>query len=324
MSLISADLFERALIDPIRQGADELRVVSGYATATMVARHIEYIKRVLKKNISIQLIVGMCPKDGIEKNQHINFQKLQSGEYTNKFRCNYIINHPPVHSKVYTWFKDSKPFLGFVGSANYTQNAFSNSMREILVAQDPNECSGYYNGLIGETVNCADDNVQNLIEIFDKPFVMAQQALVVKGQPLAIVEGNQTPEKVALSLTMINGEVHPKSGLNWGQRGNRNRNEAYIKIPSYIYKSDFFPKPPIPFIVQTDDEKELICVRAQQNGKALESTLNNALLGEYFRYRLGLPNGAFVTKEDLLRYGRPDVDFYKIDDETYFMDFSVK
>ena len=34
-------------------------------------------------------------------------------------------------------------------------------------------------------------------------------------------------------------------------------------------------------------------------------------------------NGAFVTKEDLERYGRTDVTFYKIDDEQFFMDFSV-
>jgi hypothetical protein len=51
--------------------------------------------------------------------------------------------------------------------------------------------------------------------------------------------------------------------------------------------------------------------------------LKNSLLGEYFRNRLGLPNGAFVTKADLDRYGRTDVVFYKFDDEEYLMDFSI-
>lgn len=50
----------------------------------------------------------------------------------------------------------------------------------------------------------------------------------------------------------------------------------------------------------------------------------NSELGEYFSYRLGLPSGAKVTKEDLERYGRTDVDFYKLDEETYYMDFSPK
>ena len=69
--------------------------------------------------------------------------------------------------------------------------------------------------------------------------------------------------------------------------------------------------------------KSLVLRVEQQNDKAITTPENNSKLGEYFRYRLGLANGAFVTKEDLLRYGRTDVDFYKIDDEQYYMDFSV-
>ena len=49
----------------------------------------------------------------------------------------------------------------------------------------------------------------------------------------------------------------------------------------------------------------------------------NGLLGEYFRHRLKLPYGSKVTKLDLLNYGRTDVAFCKIDDETFEMDFSV-
>ena len=74
----------------------------------------------------------------------------------------------------------------------------------------------------------------------------------------------------------------------------------------------------------TDDGKTLVCARAQENGKAIETPHNNSLIGEYFRGRLGLPNGALVSLEDLRRYGRTDMDFYKIDDETYYLDFSTK
>ena len=57
--------------------------------------------------------------------------------------------------------------------------------------------------------------------------------------------------------------------------------------------------------------------------KAITTPASNALLGEYFRNRLGLANGAFVTKADFDRYGRSDVTFYKLDDEQFYMDFSV-
>ncbi len=73
----------------------------------------------------------------------------------------------------------------------------------------------------------------------------------------------------------------------------------------------------------TDDNKQLILRIEQAYDKALTTPLNNLLLGEYLRNRIGVANGAFVTKADLERYGRTDVTFYKIDDEQFFMDFSV-
>ena len=60
----------------------------------------------------------------------------------------------------------------------------------------------------------------------------------------------------------------------------------------------------------------------QQNDKAITTPASNAQLGEYFRNRLGLANGANVHTSDLKAYGRTDVVFYKIDDEQYYMDFS--
>jgi hypothetical protein len=129
--------------------------------------------------------------------------------------------------------------------------------------------------------------------------------------------------RVKLSRT---GEVQNTGGLNWGHRDKRNRNEAYIQLPPEVYKSDFFPVKPQHFTVVTDDSKTFICCRAHKGrtGEAIETPHNNSLLGEYFRNRLGLPNGAFVTRSDLEKYGRTDVIFYKFDNENYYMDFSVK
>lgn len=57
--------------------------------------------------------------------------------------------------------------------------------------------------------------------------------------------------------------------------------------------------------------------------KALTTPLGNSLLGEYFRRRLGVGNGEFVSIENLQEYGRDDVAFTKIDEEQYYMDFSM-
>jgi hypothetical protein len=128
---------------------------------------------------------------------------------------------------------------------------------------------------------------------------------------------------VRLPLLQRDGRIHTTGGLNWGQRHGRDPNQAYIPVPAEVARSGFFPPPKQHFTVLTDDDRTLICVRAQANGKAIETPANNSLLGEYFRARLGLPAGVFIQKADLLRYGRTDVEFLKLDEDTFFLDFSA-
>jgi hypothetical protein len=135
-------------------------------------------------------------------------------------------------------------------------------------------------------------------------------------------------EKVSLSLLTADGTIHGSSGLNWSFRGTgKNRkelNEAYIPVPATIYKTDFFPPKKVRFSVLTDDGKIFICVRAQEAwGKAIETPENNSLLGRYFRDRIGVLHDTPVTEKHLVDYGRTTVDFYKLDLENYYMDFSL-
>ena len=70
-----------------------------------------------------------------------------------------------------------------------------------------------------------------------------------------------------------------------------------------------------------DDKKSFDCKVSQTGRKAITSTNSNAELGLYFRKRLGLESGAFVTKDDLLKYGRTDFILKKLDPETFYLDF---
>lgn len=325
MGLISTELFEKALVEPVKQGADELVIVSGYGTATMAARHIDVIKS-LRANLKIRLIIGMSPLDGIEKRNHIGLMEMHQRAGKIDFKCNYVINKPPIHSKVYTWLKDGNPCLGLVGSANYTQSAFSPSMRETLAEHDPHDCFSYFDALIGETVECTSEQAPDFIEIYERRTAERRSE---EDATESISAGVTEPNLESVELTLLDkrtGQVPGRSGLNWGQRPEykRNPNQAYINIPADIIRSEFFPDRTTHFTVVTDDDKNFICVRAQDNGKGIETPLNNSLLGEYFRYRLGLLNGAPVTLNDLRQYGRDSVTFYKIDEESYYMDFAVR
>jgi len=327
--MITKNLFDKILIDPVRDGADTLYVVSGYATAAMAFHHFESSKINFGKQIKINLIVGMCPYDGLSLSNHKAFQHLAKMDFPGYFECSYIVQPPPVHSKVYIWFKSNKPVAGFVGSANYTQNAFSNTQRELLTNCDPQLCYDYYKSLISDSVYCTHNEIDNFIIVYRDTYINRRTKEKLKTQG-AKMGTSQQPElqglpKVTISFLDRFGNLPDRSGLNWGQRPELKRepNQAYIRIPAQVYKSDFFPPKAVHFTVLTDDDKVLICTRAQQNDKAIHTPHNNSLIGEYFRNRLGIASGKPVTKASLLLYGRTDVDFYKIDSETYFMDYSV-
>jgi hypothetical protein len=124
--------------------------------------------------------------------------------------------------------------------------------------------------------------------------------------------------------TKIKGEIQvPKSsGLNWGQRPGREQNQAYLSVPAYILRSNFFPLPGVAFEVECDDGEKFQCVRAQANGKAIHTPSNNSLFGIYFRRRLGVIPGYTVTVGHLSKYGRSSVDVYKLDETKFFLDFA--
>ena len=116
--------------------------------------------------------------------------------------------------------------------------------------------------------------------------------------------------------------VPSSSGLNWGQRAGRNQDQAYLPVSVEIQRSKFFPPKGITFVLKWDDNEEFICVRAQQNGKAIHTPSDNSLLGRYFRKRLGVDFGDAIVMPHLTRYGRFDIVIFKERDNFFYADFA--
>ena len=328
--MFTESLFEDILIKPIRESADRLYIVSGYASATMAYRHLQALDR-FRKDVQIELIVGMAIRDGISSKDHEGFQELISGRYRDRFNCRYVVHGPPIHSKTFAWYSGNDPKIAFIGSANYTQLAFSTSQREAIVEHDVESSRNYFDLVRQDTIECTDPQVNNLIVIHSEP----EYSIKVADHEEDIEDdesGSEIAEGVLERLPHIRvnlldnrGNLPRRSGLNWGQRPEERRepNQAYIRLPIAIARTDFFPPRRTQFTIITDDDKTLICTRAQDQAKAIHTSDSNSRMGIYFRYRLGVPEGSLVTTEDLERYGRAGVDFYKIDEETYYMDFST-
>lgn len=302
-------------MDPVlKLGATRLQIVSGFATASMADRHMGHLSD-LGAKVSIELIIGMTKQCGIEKVQHAAFCKLaRKGAYGLDFGCRYVAKNQSVHAKTYLWLTDHNiPVMAFSGSANYTQKAFSRTQTENLVGTDCSSVQALYNAVKRNTISCLNKKA------------VSEHLTLTEAKPIVDISqiGDVSGETISLSLLTRAGKIHDRAGLNWGQRPGRDKNQAYIPIRADIRRSGFFPPLGEPFTVLTDDEYSLIFVVAQMEGKALHTKQNNALLGKYLRKRMGLRSGERVTLEHLTEYGRTDISFTKIDEETYLMDFGI-
>lgn len=311
------DLENKVLISPAKEGANELRIVSAYASPSMVDWHIQKLFESGMQPIKIKLIVGMCPYDGLSEVSHKGFNKLidtykDAPDYSN-FECQYIYQSPPAHSKMYLWMKNGRPYKAFSGSANYTLRSFSKECGELMIACDKDEALAYYDTVEARSINCNSNEVENYIRIHKHSPNYNYERLQIDNTSEAVQR---------LSLVSKNGEVPKSSGLNWGQRPNRNPNQAYIPLPSQIARTGFFPLNKRPFTVIADDGWCAVMRVEQDNDKAITTPGNNAELGEYLRSRLGLDAGELVTVEHLNAHGRQDIEFTKLDDEHFMMNFS--
>lgn len=332
---VAKELFEKVLLAPCLGGADTLRIVSGYASAAMVAEHILRLREI-GRPVKIDLIYGMAGADGVSKANHEGFLSLQDKReffYEGSFMCAYVRKPLAIHTKLYVWCRGGESVSAFAGSANYTVNGFlgGTNRQELLVSCNPRNALAYWEDTAHKSVPCHGVDVRK--EFAARPIAPVRaptSTILLETDPNSPFKGYA---KVELPLLTRAGNLGNGSCLNWGVRPNnaprddgnalRDPNQAYIRLEAKVYRTDFFPPIGHRFTVLTDDGHVFSCARAQANGKAIHTPQDNAELGRYFRLRLGVPLGAYIPPQALARYGRETVTFYKLDAENYVMDFSV-
>lgn len=336
--MITEDLFNTVLVSPACEGANTIYIVSGYASPAIIPNHFNK----LPENAVVKLIIGMTGAEGLLKVHHTAFQRLVAETYRGKLEVQYQFKRKAVHIKSYSWFANQFGMKGFTGSPNYSNMGFFRNI-EAVTEDDPYDGFELYKFLLPNTVDCLDDRVGELIDLYDveirgrliarRPVRPDEPDVVVEELPDAPVVPSPDSPFVEIDLRDRTGSVPPRSGLNWGKRPEENRNpdQAYIHVPAKIGRSGFFPPRGVYFTIVTDDGDSFDGVMAQSSKKVAEDPVpkaihtpkDNSIMGRYFRRRLGIPFGAEVKTKHLQKYGRTTVRFFKIDDETYYLDFSV-
>lgn len=322
--MIIDNLYDHTLIKPHISGeCNKLYIVSGYASATFARRHITDLQK-RSRNFEVNLIIGM--PNG--KNDHMAFLMLHQ-EFQGQFNGYYLQNSPPVHCKIYSWYNETVPKLGFAGSANYSQfGFFTDQQVNQLTVDDPITIKQFYDQLLTRSIWIPDHKI--ILPI-------SHRIPKVKSVPPGEIEWEKPECRVTISFLDRKGNLPLSSGLNWGQRqskrtdprtgqvtwDSREPNQAYLSLKGDSRKNGFLPERAFTFSLITDDKQSFDCIVAQDGRKAIQSTNNNSEIGKYIRNRIGVPEGEKVTVEDLEKYGRTDFTIEKIDDETFLLDLSL-
>lgn len=313
--MTSESIVQKILFEPIALGGNRLCILSDQASPNMASWLLkEYDDRKIS-GISSELIITSVPERGISKMDHEGFMALHKAyrrNTANTFSCSYYYGTFPGKRNLYIWLKDEAPLKAYGCSYDFTQGSLLKGGSGSISERRPAAAYKSFSKAVDSSIYCVHSEVDD--------YVVIGPSRLPKPEKLT----PDDPCFVSLPLVVERtGEPGKKSGLNWGQRKNRNPNEAYIPLPRKIARSGFFPLEKQHFLAVTDDHHTLQLRVEQAGDKAITTPASNAQLGEYFRNRLRLANGAYVHASDLERYGRKDVSFYKIDDEQYYMDFSV-
>ena len=295
---------EEILFIPARkdgEACNHLKIVTAFTDVERISSHLiklfdgrnkEYVS-----GIKVDIILGMTKGTGLTQKKHDKILNSVSG--MPQISCNYIVEGKQVHSKVYVWCRGRKAIEAFNGSANYTMNAFF-VRRECMDACNPKEANHYFNSLLPDTINCFDGQIKDKVSFSSKK--------------------NVEDDVADTNLENLSWENYRANGYK------RNRNQAYIPYNVADHKDGFFPDVnadgtyPV-FKVVTKEYDAFYMRQAQAKGKALETPESNAIIGEWIRHKLGVPDGTYITKQMLDQYGKTKVLFKKYEDGIYTLEY---
>lgn len=332
--LYYTDLEKIVLDIPTDVSTDAFAIISGYVGIEPIRQLKE-----LPADVRATVIYGMYGSDNISAPLHDALVKIQR-ELPN---VEILYSTIPVHSKIYFWRKGEDIKKGLIGSANFSVSGLRNDYREVLSDIDENsfgDFKAYYDYVRERCIPCTDNSIKVRKVSKVARTTVQQQPLIAHGICRASFLNNK-------------GKVPQKSGLNWGCSGAHvSKGDAYIRITMDYVRT--FPKmfPPKKYVDgieninstgrknRENDEVELIWddgtvmigllegqnynkIDGMVYPKQLSSAPQKSVLGTYLRKRIGVSLDHVITKADLKRYGRYDVDISLIGEGIYYMDFSV-
>ena len=156
--MFTEDIAEKILMNPLREGADELYVAASYATHTMLSWFLTNLELHQHQTLRIAMMVGLVPYNHLSVTVHDGFCALVRQPYPSqveRVECSYLYDFPAFHGNLYVWKKNGELFKAFMGSAPFIQSALTqHNVQESMTECDPEEAWTLYDSLVGRSIYC--------------------------------------------------------------------------------------------------------------------------------------------------------------------------
>lgn len=319
-----------------------LIIASGYFGESLITEYQDDIVELSRFGIC-KILIGMVFHGGITRKQKDALIALDGKlRGINKDNGVYIAVKP-YHGKIYFFCgeRDSAQSL-YLGSSNFSEEGFASRY----------ECTALI-----QNVQTKKDAVNYLKHLFDvriaKP--VGQVELRVKSYIARVTPINEllddykiqemnypdTSEVLGTCSIPLRVDEQPSSSLNlYFDKGRKNSStKLYTPRPWYEVeitssvndrKSSFYPKKGnfIAYAKDKDNYYKFNMVCCSDNGKAISTSHGSggrATLGKFIKGKLEsrglLTIGERITSDILLEYGRGTIDFMKVDEGVYIIDF---
>lgn len=330
MTTYTTNLYDRIIVSHAKVSS-RLKVISGYASSTFLKRVIEEFP-----SLKIDLYIGMTHQ-GVSKKDHEMYCEWtrDNGQVKVYYQTTLIPNHMKI-----LMFEVGALKRIFLGSANFSENGFL-YQQEIMTEVETN-LDALYIQQHANSIICIHPQVDKYVTFFEVDYVsqaFGEQEILERIEEIKLDEDEQNLQqylqfKSTLEASTTNSfskdfsieVVLPKSGNpHWASNGVnawRQNKQPHLLQTNKVKFNNYFPSEQM-FDIYADDGVKL---KAKVTGKfnSRQLSVENVNLYEYVCKRIGLNNGAPISYENLLAYGRTNMVFNRIDNKTYIMNFRVE
>jgi len=325
------------LVDKEIKHSNKLEIASGYVSFDIINRYKSDFYRIADNGGSAKLLLGMAFYEGLNSNKLNLLQEMSRNlERANDKSGVYVTYSGKFHGKIYKFSQNEESNL-YIGSSNFSRSGLSENIECTIQVKDREtiiEANSFLDFLFAEenatSILKADITVPGTTKYYEKLSLKTLDDLEkynVKSINIPTLPRFNFPLSRIVEKEKSNLNVYFGKGRWSRATGNVAPRPWYeielIATKDIINSSPIYPKGE--FLAYTDDGYIIPMKTSGDYYKNIRSRGNLKILGQWIKGKLQKKDVLIpltpVTQDTLDAYGNDSINFYKIDDGRYYMQF---